>query len=74
MSQFNTDRKLQYARRINERYIFADFSDFSEITDEVRRSNADKIFTGGVRINNSMYRTQEETDEYISRSLMRKLP
>lgn len=74
MEKCNIERHGKRACRINDGYVFADFSDFSKITDAVRKSNATKIFTGGVRINNSMYRTQEETDEYISRSLMRELP
>lgn len=76
MEQLDTVRNLCKKRKyqINEKYIFADFSDFSEITEAVRKSNATKIFTGGVRINKSMYRTQDETDKYITKSLKRKLP
>lgn len=74
MEQCNTRRQNKRTCRINEKYVFADFSDFSSITEAVRASNASKIFTGGVRINNSMYRTEAETDEYINRSLKRKLP
>ena len=74
MEQCNIKRQNKRACRINERYVYADFSNFSPITEEVRASNASKIFTGGVRINNSMYRTQAETDEYIKQSLKRKLP
>lgn len=60
--------------KINRKYLYADFSDFSDITDNLRKKNQERIFTGGVRINNSMYRTKEETDKYINDSLKRKLP
>lgn len=74
MEQLNTGLQKKLTSRIDEKYIFADFKDFSEITADVRKSNAKRRFTGGVRINNGMYRTKEETDEYITKSLMRKLP
>lgn len=60
--------------KIQEKYVYADFMDFAPITEEVRKKNASKIFTGGVRINNGMYRTQKETERYIKKSLARKLP
>ena len=60
--------------KINRKYLYADFSDFSDITDNLRKKNQERIFTGGIRINNSMYRTKEETDKYINDSLKRKLP
>ena len=59
--------------KINRKYLYADFSDFSDITDNLRKKNQERIFTGGIRINNSMYRTKEETDKYINDSLKRKL-
>ena len=59
---------------INEKYINADFSDFPELTDEIRKNNATRTFTGSVRINNGMYRTSAETKDYIKNSLKRKLP
>lgn len=59
---------------IDARYLYADFSDFPEITDDIREKNSKRIFTGGVRINNSMYRTKHETEQYIKKSLKRKLP
>lgn len=59
---------------INRDIIFSDYPDFSEITDNVRTENASRVFTGGVRINMGMYRTKEETDEYIRTSLSKKLP
>ncbi|MDD6573222.1 MAG: hypothetical protein PUF12_12635 [Thermoflexaceae bacterium] len=63
-----------YKMNINKEYIYRDFGKLAPITDELRLGNASKVFTGGVRINNSMYRTDEETKEYINRSLTRKLP
>lgn len=59
--------------KINRKYLYADFNDFSDITDNLRKKNQERIFTGGIRINNSMYRTKEETDKYINDSLKRKL-
>ena len=59
--------------KLNRKYLYADFSDFSDITDNLRKKNQERIFTGGIRINNSMYRTKEETDKYINDSLKRKL-
>ena len=59
---------------IPEKYVYADFSDFAPITVEVRESNLSRTFTGGVRINNGMYRTEEETEVYIRMSLARALP
>jgi hypothetical protein len=55
-------------------YLYADFGDFPIITDEIRKANAVRTFTGGVRINRSMYRTQKEIDNYIDTSLKRPLP
>lgn len=66
--------QTSYDARINRKYLYADFSDFSEITDETREKNASRVFTVGVRINNSMYRTNKESDEYIKKSLLRRLP
>ena len=60
--------------KIKDSYLYKDFGDFPEITEEIRIKNASRIFTGGVRINKSMYRTKEETDKYIKKSLKRKLP
>ena len=60
--------------RIKNEYLFADFNDFSEITDKIKNDNLRRIFTGGVRINGGMYRTSDETKQYINKSLMRKLP
>lgn len=59
---------------IKDDFLFADFKDFPEITEKVKRANAVRIFTGGVRINQGMYRTKAETDAYIKKSLKRKLP
>jgi hypothetical protein len=59
---------------IDEKYIMLDFSDFSEITQEVVEDNKKRTFTGGVRIQQGMYRTTKEADEYIRKSLERVLP
>lgn len=61
-------------KRINFAALFSDFPEFSEITEDVRSQNAKRVFTGGVRINNGMYRTAQETETYIKKSLERKLP
>lgn len=55
-------------------YIFVDFKDFPAVTRKTRKQNSKRIFTGGVRVNNSMYRTDAETKRYIKRSLRKKLP
>lgn len=55
-------------------YIFVDFEDFPAVTRKTRRQNSQRIFTGGVRVNNSMYRTDAEEKLYIKRSLRKKLP
>ncbi len=54
--------------------LFIDFPETCVITEEVRNKNRNRIFTGGVRINNSMYRTKEEDEKYRKESLNRKLP
>lgn len=64
----------QHKVRIDYDSLFSDFPKLHEITDEVRLKNQKRIFTGGVRINNGMYRTSQETDNYIKKSLERKLP
>lgn len=61
-------------RNIKKKYIYEDFGRLEPITDKTRQENAPRIFTGGVRINNGMYRTDKETEEYIEKSLARKLP
>ena len=69
---YNTNSELKSL--IKKDYLFADFNDFSEITDEVKNENVVRMFTGEVRLNQGMYRTSKETDEYIEKSLMRALP
>lgn len=54
--------------------IFKDFPPFLAITESVKKENASRIFTGGVRINNGHYRTQAEDAIYRLKSLQRKLP
>ncbi len=54
--------------------LFKDFSHISPITESVREKNAKRTFTGGVRINQSMYRTAKEDADYREKSLKRKLP
>ena len=60
--------------KVSKLHLYTDFQDFPEITDEIRKSNADRIFTGSVRINCGMYRTDSEKNSYIENSLKRKLP
>lgn len=66
MSQANIDKYLKC--------LYVDLPDFSLVTEEMRIQNAAYVFTGGVRINRSMYRTTEETIKYYEKSLARKLP
>ena len=54
--------------------LFKDYNTFEIITDEVKKQNDDRIFTGGVRINSGNYRTAEEDKEYREKSLSRILP
>lgn len=61
-------------KSINRDIVFADFPEFPEITDEVRAENMARVFTGGVRINMGMYRTDKETEEYIRSTLSKELP
>lgn len=68
----NTETELK--SYINSDLIFMDFGEFPEITEETRKKNMLRVFTGGVRINNGLYRTDAETEEYIENSLKRKLP
>ena len=45
-----------------------------EITTEVKEKNKKRIFTGGIRIGNGMYRTDEQVKKYKEISLQRVLP
>lgn len=56
------------------KYIMAPFPEFSKVTNEVVKINKGKKFTGGVRIQKGLYRTETEANEYIRKSLERKLP
>ena len=58
----------------NKKMLFQDFPSFNKITKNVKEQNSKRTFTGGVRINNGMYRTDEETKTYIQKSLCRTLP
>jgi hypothetical protein len=60
--------------KINKDYLYSDFDTELKITEAVREENSSKIFTGGVRINNNMYWTDDEYNKYVSESLERKLP
>jgi len=46
-------------------YLYADFDDFPDITEEVKQKNLSRTFTGSVRLGKGMYRTTAETNAYI---------
>lgn len=54
--------------------LFVDFPAVGKITKAAREKNMARIFTGGVRINNGMYRTDVEERKHREKSLRRKLP
>ena len=54
--------------------LYQDYTPIGDITERVRQENADRIFTGGVRINSSRYRTKTEDEKYRNDSLCKKLP
>ncbi len=58
----------------HEKMVFVDFPKTGKITKEAKVKNVGRIFVGGVRINNGMYRTTEESQIYAEKSLKRKLP
>lgn len=58
----------------NQQMLFADFPSIGEITSEIKEKNKKRVFTGGVRIGNGMYRTDEQAEKYKENSLKRKLP
>lgn len=58
----------------NQDMLFTDFPMTGEITEAVKIKNVKRTFTGGVRINNGMYRTDKEIEKYRKSSLERKLP
>lgn len=58
----------------HKQMLFADFPKIGEITSTVKKENKQRVFTGGVRIGNGMYRTDEEMMKYRSDALKRKLP
>lgn len=59
---------------LNQEYLFVDFPEFQDITNKDREKNKERVFTGGVRINNGLYRTAKEDRIYREKSLKRKLP
>lgn len=59
---------------IKKKVILTDFPDFGPITDEVKKDNLPKKFTGGVRINQGFYRTDKEYEEYREKILSTPLP
>ena len=54
--------------------LFTPFPAMGKITKFSKSKNVQRVFTGGVRINNGMYRTDEELEKYREKSLKRKLP
>ena len=54
--------------------LFIDFPAMGEITKAAKERNKARVFTGGVRINNGMYRTDAEERKHRENSLRRKLP
>ena len=54
--------------------LFAEFPKIGKITPAVKQENKKRVFTGGVRIGNGMYRTDEETLAYKNNALKRRLP
>lgn len=58
----------------NKQMLFVDFPAMREITPKAKQENVKRTFTGGVRIGNGMYRTDEQTRKYQKYSLQRKLP
>lgn len=58
----------------NKHMLFVDFPKMQEITCQAKKENEKRVFTGGVRIGNGMYRTDEQTKKYQQSSLQRKLP
>lgn len=58
----------------NKQMLFAEFPKIDKITPAVKQANKKRVFTGGVRIGNGMYRTDEETLAYKNNALKRRLP
>lgn len=58
----------------DSKILFINYKDFPEITDVTRANNSIRIFTGGVRINSSKYRTNDEDKQYRDLSLEKELP
>ena len=57
----------------NRYYLRKEFSDMPEITEVTRQDNLTR-FIDDVRLNNGLYMTDKEKEEYISESLKRELP
>ncbi len=58
----------------NKQMLFAEFPDIGEITAEIKAKNEKRVFTGGIRIGNGKYRTDEQVEKYKENSLKRMLP
>ncbi len=58
----------------NKQMLFADFPKIGKITSTEREKNQKRVFTGGIRIGNGMYRTEEEAAKYRAAALKRRLP
>jgi hypothetical protein len=54
--------------------LYRDYSPLTDITEQVREQNRGRLFVGGVRIQNGLYRTKKEDEKYRHDSLLRKLP
>lgn len=60
--------------KIKKEVVMASFPDFGPITNEMRKENLTRKFTGGVRINQGWYRTDEEYRQYRDKILSTPLP
>ncbi len=54
--------------------LFRDFPPIGKISSKVKRRNLKRTFTGGVRIAKGMYRTDDQQERYIRKSLKKRLP
>jgi hypothetical protein len=65
---------MAFSEEEKERILYCDYSPLADITEQVREQNRSRLFVGGVRINNALYRTKKEDAKYRKESLLRKLP